>query len=162
MRRAGAHVGRISTLTERQRRLGYVVCSAAQLRRVGHSDIHVSNLCLGTMLFGEGTSASDACALLDRAADGGVNFFDSAEMYPVPQSAPTQGLSEIILGRWLSARRRSDFVVATKVAGPGGMDWLRGGPAALDAANITAAIDGSLRRLGTDYIDLIQLHWPDR
>ena len=118
----------------------------------------------GTMLFGEGTPEREAGTLLDLAAETGVSFFDTAEMYPVPQRAGTQGASERILGRWLAApgRRREDFAVATTVAGPGGMPWLRGGPPALDASNIAAAIDGSLERLGTDYIDLLQLHWPDR
>lgn len=114
------------------------------------------------MLFGEGTAEPEAQRLLSRAAERGVNFFDTAEMYPVPQRAETQGRSEEILGRWLRRRDRSRYVVATKVAGPGGMGWLRGGPAALDGANIAAAIDGSLARLQTDTIDLLQLHWPDR
>lgn len=114
------------------------------------------------MLFGEGTSEDEAHRLLDGAAAGGINFFDSAEMYSIPQRAETQGLSETILGNWLRRHQRSDYVIATKVAGPGGMEWLRGGPTKLDARNITAAIDGSLQRLQTDYIDLLQLHWPDR
>ena len=116
------------------------------------------------MLFGEGTDESSAHALLNEAAESGINFYDSAEMYPVPQRAETQGQSEIILGNWLQQqhRQRSNFILATKVAGPGGMEWLRGGPCALDAKNIAEAIDGSLKRLQTDYIDLIQLHWPDR
>jgi hypothetical protein len=102
--------------------------------------------------------------MMSHAAEAGINFFDSAEMYPVPQRAETQGASEEILGRWLRLhpRRRAECVVATKIAGPGAMDWLRGGPASLDADNIAMAIDGSLRRLGVDCIDLIQLHWPDR
>lgn len=114
------------------------------------------------MLFGESTSEREAHLLLSAAAEGGVNFFDSAEMYPVPQRAETQGRSEAVLGAWLRGRRRDNYVVATKVAGPGGMDWLRGGPASADGANIAAAIDGSLARLGVDCIDLLQLHWPDR
>lgn len=114
------------------------------------------------MLFGESTSEREAHLLLSAAAEGGVNFFDSAEMYPVPQRAETQGRSEAVLGAWLRGRRRDDYVVATKVAGPGGMAWLRGGPASADGANIAAAIDGSLARLGVDSIDLLQLHWPDR
>lgn len=100
--------------------------------------------------------------MLSHAAERGVTFFDSGEMYPVPQRAETQGRSEAILGSWLKAQDRSKYIIATKVAGPGGMAWLRGGPLALDAANITLAIEGSLRRLQTDCIDLLQLHWPDR
>lgn len=134
-----------------------------QRRRLGRSDLEVSRLCLGTMLMGEQHSYAESEALLSAAAEGGINFFDSAEMYPVPQRAETAGRSEEILGRWLSGRAREDYVVASKVAGPSGqMTWIRGGPACLDATNIRDAIDGSLRRLGTDYIDLFQLHWPDR
>eukprot|EP00897_Mesotaenium_endlicherianum_P004719 jgi/Mesen1/4275/ME000022S03564 len=125
--------------------------------KLGRTDLTVSRICFGTMLFGEGTNYVDACGQLSLAVEAGVNFFDSAEMYP--------GLSEEYLGRWMktSGLSRERLVVATKVAGPSGqMVWIRGGPSAVDAANITAAIDGSLRRLGTDYIDLYQIHWPDR
>ncbi|EFN60059.1 hypothetical protein CHLNCDRAFT_48407 [Chlorella variabilis] len=128
-----------------------------ELRQLGSSDLRVSSLCLGTMLFGESTPPAEAERLLGLAADAGVNCFDTAEMYP--------GRSEEVLGAWLRRQRlrpRCDLVVATKVSGPGGMGWLRGGPARLDGANITAALDASLRRLGTDYVDLLQLHWPDR
>ncbi|KAL4443893.1 hypothetical protein ABPG75_011630 [Micractinium tetrahymenae] len=116
------------------------------------------------MLFGESTPPQLADRLLSQCAEAGVNFFDTAEMYPVPQRAETQGRSEEILGAWLRRQPggRDAFIVATKVAGPGGMDWLRGGPAKLDGANIAAAVDASLARLGTDYVDLLQLHWPDR
>lgn len=138
------------------------VCGAVQRQQLGESDLSVSRLCLGTMLFGESTDEATAHRLLDVAAEHGITFFDSAEMYAIPQTAANQGLSEQILGRWLRKRRRSDFQVATKIAGPGGMDWLRCGPVALDSPNIAAAIDGSLLRLGIDCIDLIQLHWPDR
>ncbi|KAI8476768.1 MAG: Aldo/keto reductase [Monoraphidium minutum] len=115
------------------------------------------------MLFGESTDAATAGQLLGSCMDAGANFFDAAEMYPVPQRAETAGRSEEMLGAWLRGRRRDSVLVATKAAGPSGeMTWIRGGPAALDATNIAAAIDGSLARLGTDYIDLYQLHWPDR
>ncbi|PRW60379.1 Aldo keto reductase [Chlorella sorokiniana] len=116
------------------------------------------------MLFGESTPPDVAERLLSQAAEAGATFFDTAEMYPVPQAAETQGRSEEILGAWLrkQPQPRDAFIVATKVSGPGGMTWLRGGPAALNAANIAAAIDGSLQRLGVDCIDLLQLHWPDR
>ncbi|KAL6908078.1 hypothetical protein ACP4OV_002248 [Aristida adscensionis] len=125
----------------------------------------VSRLCFGTMTMGEQSGAAESLRLLDAAAAAGVNFFDSAEMYPVPQRRETHGRSEELLGRWLRARRapRDSVVVATKVAGPSGqMTWIRGGPTALDSPNITGAIDDSLRRLGVDYIDLYQIHWPDR
>ncbi|KAG2498164.1 hypothetical protein HYH03_003921 [Edaphochlamys debaryana] len=117
------------------------------------------------MLFGESTSYVEAERLLGRCMEAGVSFFDTAEMYPVPQRAETQGASEEYLGRWLrgSGRRREDVLIASKVAGPSGqMTWLRGGPHKVDAANITEALDGTLRRLRTDYVDLYQIHWPDR
>jgi aryl-alcohol dehydrogenase-like predicted oxidoreductase len=131
-------------------------------RQIGDTDLSVSTLCFGTMLFGESPDEATAARLLAVAADSGINFWDSAEMYAIPQSAATQGRSEAILGAWMCGQRRQDHVVCTKVAGPGSMDWLRGGPTALDGKNITEAIDGSLRRLQTDYIDLVLLHWPDR
>uniref|UniRef100_A0A7C8ZDC8 NADP-dependent oxidoreductase domain-containing protein n=2 Tax=Opuntia streptacantha TaxID=393608 RepID=A0A7C8ZDC8_OPUST len=117
------------------------------------------------MTFGEQNSLSESYQLLDKALDSGINFFDSAEMYPVPQRAETQGRSEEYLGRWIRHRRipRHRLVLATKVAGPSGqMTWIRGGPQCLDAKNIAEAIDNSLLRLQTDYIDLYQIHWPDR
>ena len=130
---------------------------------IGNSDLHVSSLCLGCMQFGEGISEEDAIKILNEAAEGGINFFDVAEMYPVPQRAETQGRSETILGRWRkSSIWREDVVVATKVAGPADMPWLREGPMRIDARNILEAIEGSLRRLQVDYIDLLQIHWPDR
>ena len=162
MRASGARPGGARPAAPPARRRAAAARSALERRQLGSSELRVSSLCLGTMLFGEGTPAAEAHGLLDAAAAGGVNCFDSAEMYPVPQSAATQGQSEVILGQWLARQKRDDFVVATKVAGPGGMAWLRGGPLALDAANIATAIDGSLQRLNTDYIDLVQLHWPDR
>uniref|UniRef100_A0A0A9DM45 NADP-dependent oxidoreductase domain-containing protein n=1 Tax=Arundo donax TaxID=35708 RepID=A0A0A9DM45_ARUDO len=113
------------------------------------------------MTMGEQSGAASSLRLLD--AD--VNFFDSAEMYPVPQRSETRGRSEELLGRWLRARRapRNSFVIATKVTGPSGqMTWIRGGPISLDSRNIAEAIDDSLRRLGVDCIDLYQIHWPDR
>ncbi|KAF8064533.1 tas [Scenedesmus sp. PABB004] len=132
-------------------------------RRLGRTDLHVPAVCFGTMLFGESQDYAAAARLLSVAAEAGAAFFDSAEMYPVPQRAQTQGRSEEFLGRWLRGRPRESVVVATKVAGPSAqMTWLRGGPAALDAANIAAALDGSLSRLGTDHVDIFQLHWPDR
>ncbi|KAL8151431.1 hypothetical protein V2J09_021239 [Rumex salicifolius] len=128
-------------------------------------NLAVSRLCYGTMTFGQQNSLSESCYLLDKAFDSGINFFDSAEMYPVPQRAETQGRSEVFLGRWIKDRRisRDRIVLATKVAGPSGqMSWIRGGPECLDLRNISEAIDNSLLRLQTDYIDLYQIHWPDR
>ncbi|WP_153146117.1 aldo/keto reductase [Dechloromonas sp. H13] len=132
-------------------------------RPLGRSDLIVPEVCLGTMTFGEQTGEADAHAQLDFALAAGVNFIDTAEMYAVPARAETCGASESIVGRWLKRQQRERIVVATKVAGPSrNLDWIRGGPPALDRANIRAAIDGSLRRLQTDYIDLYQLHWPER
>ena len=133
-------------------------------RRLGASDIEVSALCLGTMTFGEQNSEAEAHAQLDRALAAGIDFIDTAEIYPVPPRAETQGLTETYVGSWLASRRCRDRVIlATKVAGPGSwLPYLRGGRARLDRRNIEAALDASLRRLRTDYIDLYQLHWPDR
>ncbi|CAK9175872.1 unnamed protein product [Ilex paraguariensis] len=128
-------------------------------------DLAVSRLCLGTMTFGEQNTMVQSFQLLDKAFDAGINFFDSAEMYPVPQRAETQGRSEEYLGCWIRQRKipRDSVVFATKVCGPSGqMTWIRDGPTSLDARNITIAIDNSLLRLQTDYIDLYQIHWPDR
>lgn len=132
-------------------------------RPLGRSDLLVPDVCLGTMTFGEQTGEADAHAQLDYALAAGVNFIDTAEMYAVPARPETSGASEEIVGRWLARQARDKVIVATKVAGPArSMSWIRNGPLALDRANIRAAIEGSLRRLQTDYIDLYQLHWPER
>jgi len=135
-----------------------------QLRPLGRTDIQVSALCLGTMTFGQQNTEADAHAQLDRAVAAGINFIDTAEMYPVPPLGETQGRTEQYIGTWLKSRGcRDRLVLATKVAGPG--DWLphiRGGAHRLDRPNIEAALDASLKRLQTDWIDLYQLHWPDR
>ncbi|XP_073225839.1 uncharacterized protein [Cicer arietinum] len=128
-------------------------------------NLSVSKLCLGTMTFGEQNTLSQSFQLLDQAFHAGINFFDSAEMYPVPQRGDTCGKSEEYLGRWIKHRNipRDRLVLATKVAGPSGqMTWIRGGPKCLDATNIIQAIDNSLLRMQLDYIDLYQIHWPDR
>ena len=134
-------------------------------RPLGRSRLEVSAICLGTMTFGEQNSEADAHRQLDYAVDHGVNFLDTAELYPVPPRAETQGRTETIIGNWLKKRgNRERVIVATKVAGPG-RDWLdyfRGGENRLDRRNIEAAVTDSLRRLQTDYIDFYQLHWPDR
>ncbi len=132
-------------------------------RPLGTTDTRVSEICLGTMTWGEQNSEADAHAQLDLAVERGVNFIDAAEMYPVPPRAETQGLTEQYLGSWLAQRSdRERLVIATKVAGPSAsMDWVRGGPQ-LTARHIRQAVDDSLRRLQTDYIDLYQVHWPSR
>ena len=133
-----------------------------QQRALGDTGISVSRLCLGTMTFGEQNSEAEAHQQLTRAVDAGINFIDTAEMYPVPPRAETQGLTEAYIGSWLKARgRRDDLVIATKAAGPGRMEHIRGG-AQLTRDHIQQAIDASLQRLHTDYLDLYQLHWPAR
>lgn len=132
-----------------------------QTRPLGQTGMHVSRLCLGTMTFGEQNSEAEAHAQLDRATAAGINFIDTAEMYPVPPKAETQGRTEAYIGSWLKARgKRDDLIIATKAAGPG-LDHIRGGPR-LNRDHLHRAVDDSLARLQTDYIDLYQLHWPDR
>jgi aryl-alcohol dehydrogenase-like predicted oxidoreductase len=132
-------------------------------RTLGRSDLQVSPICLGTMTFGEQNTEADAHAQLDYAVERGVNIIDIAEMYPVPARAETYGLSERFVGSWLRKGRRDRVIIATKVAGPSrGWHWIRGGPLALDRTNIRSALESSLDRLGTDYVDLYQIHWPAR
>ncbi len=136
-----------------------------QYRQLGNTDIEVSSICLGTMTFGEQNTEAEAHQQLDYALDHGVNFIDTAELYPVPPKPETQGLTESHIGSWLKQRQcRDKIILATKVAGPG-RDWLnhfRGGNNCLDRANIETALEASLNRLQTDFIDLYQIHWPDR
>ena len=132
---------------------------------LGHSDLRVSRICLGTMTFGEQVDEATAFGLLDHAVASGINFIDTAEMYSVPARRETYGATEAIIGRWLSARpgMRNRIVLATKVAGPArGMDWVRNGADNLRAADIVQACDDSLKRLQTEVIDLYQIHWPNR
>jgi len=138
-----------------------------EYNRLGRTDLKVSAVGLGVMTFGAQTAEDDAFRQLDIASEAGINFFDTAENYPAPVSANTHGRSEEILGRWISARGlRDHIVIATKVAGPGNasgnLDHIRGPERRLDRANIQAAVESSLRRLSTDYIDLYQVHWPER
>lgn len=134
-----------------------------EYRRLGDTDLDVSTLCLGTMTWGEQNTEPEAHAQLDQAVSGGINFIDTAEIYPVPPIGETQGRTEQYIGSWLHARGgRNRLILATKVSGPG--DWmthLRGGPK-LVRAHIETALEDSLRRLQTDYVDLYQVHWPAR
>lgn len=131
-------------------------------RPLGRSGLSVSVAGLGTMTWGEQNTEREAHEQLDYAQAAGVNFIDAAEMYPVPPKAETQGRTEQYLGTWLKARRcRDKVIVATKVTGPADMPWLRGGPRP-SRAQLRVALEASLRRLQTDYVDLYQVHWPDR
>lgn len=135
-------------------------------RPLGRTGIRVSALCLGTMTFGQQNTEAEGHAQMDYALDQGINFFDTAEVYSIPPKAETQGSTERIIGSWLKTRKSRDkIVLASKVAGRDqGGSYLRkaGGNIRLSRAQIFEAIDGSLQRLGTDYIDLYQLHCPDR
>ncbi|MEH6627471.1 MAG: NADP(H)-dependent aldo-keto reductase [Motiliproteus sp.] len=132
-------------------------------RQLGGSSLKVSRICLGTMTFGGQNDEAESQQQLDYAVSRGVNFFDTAEMYPIPPGKELQGDTERYLGRWMKERsNRRDVVIATKVTGPGAfVSYIRDNMRH-DRANIRAAVEGSLKRLGTDYIDLYQLHWPDR
>ena len=126
------------------------------------TDLKVSEICLGTMTWGEQNSEAEAHAQLDYAFEHGVNFIDTAEMYPAPPNATTQGRTESFVGSWLARRKPANAVIATKVAGPGRRDWIRGGRTDLTRDNIAEAVDTSLARLKVDCIDLYQIHWPQR
>jgi aryl-alcohol dehydrogenase-like predicted oxidoreductase len=130
--------------------------------KLGRTDISVSEICLGTMTWGTQNTEAEAHAQMDYSVEKGVNFFDTAELYPTtPLSAETQGLTEEYIGSWLGKTgKRHDVVIATKVAGPG-RAYIRSGEGA-DAKNIRLAIEASLKRLKTDHIDLYQIHWPGR
>jgi len=133
-------------------------------RRLGRSGIVVSEICLGTMTFGSQLGEKDSFRIMDHAVDHGIDFFDTAEMYPVPPKVEWVHQTEEIVGKWLTGKDRSALILATKIAGPG-HGWftppVRHGKTALDRHQIRTAIEGSLRRLQTDYVDLYQTHWPD-
>ena len=132
-----------------------------QTRKLGSTGLDVSLICLGTMTWGQQNTEADAHEQMDYAVSQGVNFFDTAEMYPVPPKADTQGLTEKYIGTWFKkSGRRHDIVLATKVTGPG-MAYLRGGTR-LDRKSVIEACNDNLKRLQTDYIDLYQVHWPER
>ncbi|HET8807720.1 MAG TPA: aldo/keto reductase, partial [Methylophaga sp.] len=136
-----------------------------KFNRLGHSDLQVSEICLGTMTYGEQNSQAEGFEQLDYAVSQGVNFIDTAELYAIPPKAETYGATEVIIGNWLKQRgRRNDLILASKMAGPG-PDWvphIRGGHSRFDASNIDLAVNDSLARLQTAYLDLYQLHWPER
>jgi len=133
-------------------------------RYIGRSGLRVSPICMGTMSFGSWSDEKESLRILDKAYERGINFFDTAEVYPVPPAPDTIGMTETIVGKWLKSRDRDSVILATKVVGAAS-GWMvppvRAGLTAMDRHHIERAIEGSLRRLGTDYIDLYQVHWPD-
>ncbi len=135
-----------------------------QHKRLGRSPIYVSKICMGTMTFGNQADEKMAFRIMDQSLEAGINFFDTAENYPVPPKESWAGLTEEIVGRWMKTKRRDEIVLATKVCGPS-HGWLkasqRAGMTCLDRHNIMRAVEASLKRLDTDYIDLYQTHWPD-
>jgi len=136
-----------------------------EYRKLGRTDIKVSALCLGTMTWGQQNTEAEGHEQMDYAFEQGINFFDTAELYSTPQKAETYGRTEEIIGSWFAKNKNRDkIILASKVVGCSNNTWFRnnGEKAVLNAANINEAIDKSLRRLNTDYIDLYQVHWPDR
>ncbi len=135
-----------------------------RLKTLGQSGLQVPEICLGTMTFGEQNTQADGFLQLDYALERGLNFWDTAEMYPVPPKPETQGSTEAIIGNWLASRGgRDKIILASKIAGPAqGGSQIRGGQTRYIASEIESALDGNLKRLQTDYIDLYQLHWPQR
>lgn len=133
-------------------------------KRLGRTGIVVTDICMGTMTFGLQADEETSFEIMDRAIDAGIDFFDTAELYPVPPSAELFGVTEQIVGKWLKGQKRGEIIIASKVTGPG-HGWfrppVRGGFTALDRRQIFQACEDSLRRLQTDYIDLYQTHWPD-
>jgi aryl-alcohol dehydrogenase-like predicted oxidoreductase len=133
-------------------------------RRLGKSGMVVSEIGMGTMTFGSSADEPTSFKIMDKAYDSGIDFYDTAEVYPVPPDIKYVNKTEEIVGKWLKTKHRDSIILATKVCGPG-HGWfsppVRSGKTALDRHNIVQAVDGSLKRLGTDYIDLYQTHWPD-
>ncbi|MEK9638024.1 MAG: aldo/keto reductase [Pelagibacteraceae bacterium] len=133
-----------------------------KFKKLGNTNIDVSLICLGTMNMGEQNTEAEGFEQMDYALDQGVNFFDTAEVYSVPPREETQGKTEEIIGNWFAkTKKRDKIILATKMVGPG-PSWIRGGGGNFTEKNMALAIEGSLKRLQTDYIDLYQLHWPER
>ena len=131
-------------------------------KKLGTTNLDVSLICLGTMTWGTQNSEKDAFQQMDYSVDQGINFFDTAELYSVPPTSESYGKTEVMIGNWFEKRKnRETIILASKVAGPG-CDWIRGGKNNYNEKSLEKAIDGSLKRLKTDYIDLYQLHWPER
>ncbi len=133
-----------------------------KFKKLGKSDLNVSLICLGTMTYGQQNTKDEGFEQMDYAQSRGINFFDTAELYAVPPDETTYGKTEEIIGEWLKKRNnRKKIVIATKIAGPG-LKWIRNGGEQFSPKNIEEALNNSLKRLQTDYIDLYQLHWPER
>ncbi|MDC0426530.1 aldo/keto reductase [Pelagibacteraceae bacterium] len=133
-----------------------------KFRKLGDTDLNVSLICLGTMNMGEQNTQEEGFKQMDFSYDQGVNFFDTAEVYAVPPRKETQGKTEEIIGNWFAhSKKREKIILATKMVGPG-VEWIRNGGGNYTEKNMDLAINGSLKRLQTDYIDLYQLHWPER
>ena len=131
-------------------------------KKLGTTDLDVSTICLGTMTWGEQNTQKEGFEQMDYALDQGINFFDTAELYAIPPKKNTYGKTEEIIGNWFKKKNnRSKVVLATKISGPG-LNWIRGGGNQYNKKNLNEAVNQSLKRLQTDYIDLYQLHWPER
>ena len=131
-------------------------------RKLGNTDINVSTICLGTMTWGEQNTQEEGFEQMNYALEQGVNFWDTAELYAIPPKKNTYGKTEEVIGNWFQeSKKREKVILATKVSGPG-LNWIRGGGNQYDEENLNKAVDESLKRLKTDYIDLYQLHWPER
>ncbi len=131
--------------------------------KLGNSDLNGSKVCLGTMTFGDQNSQAEAHEQLDYAVAQGINFIDTAEMYPVPPKAETYTRTETIIGHWLKNQTREQLIIGSKISGPNrGLGWIRNNAFSLDRVTIRTALHDSLKRLQTDYIDLYQIHWPER
>jgi aryl-alcohol dehydrogenase-like predicted oxidoreductase len=137
-----------------------------EYRYIGKTGLRVTPICLGTMSFGSWSTEKESFEIMDKSIDRGINFFDTAELYPVPPNAKDAGITEEIIGKWLKTnkKKRENLIIASKVAGAAN-GWfvppIRDGMTAIDKFHIKTAVEGSLKRLGTDYIDLYQMHWPD-
>jgi len=133
-------------------------------RYIGKSGLRVSPICMGTMSFGSWSDEKESFRILDKAFERGINFYDTAEVYPVPPRKESVGITETIFGKWIKSRNRDALIIATKVAGAAS-GWfvppIREGLTAIDRHHIERAVEGSLQRMGIDYIDLYQVHWPD-
>ena len=144
--------------------VGWEIFWLMEKRRLGRSGIVVSEICMGTMTFGTQADKEESFRIMSESVEAGIDFFDTAEVYPVPPTEELAGLTESWMGEWMKGRPRESLIIASKVAGAA-HGWfcppVRHGKAALDRVHLRKALEGSLRRLGTDYLDLYQVHWPD-